>query len=146
MPCGLTSTELELQITGSGCRAIGDGSFSLSAGTPDFAVIHYPNSGDIVLANSINSAYLPTSLIGDEAAYLRAGYGNLGNAYGCDCLSAQLGLDENVLVTFTPAVAPNILFLSGAITTVRGGRHTVWENLDPDNVQAESVPFQITEC
>lgn len=146
MPCGSTITDGRIwveELTGASEGVhifdVSDTDFSLTDGTPDFAVYTYAGSGDAVVANSANTGALPTSLAGDGASYLRWSFANLGSAYGCDGFRNDFNLDEATLVQWTAPIRPQVSYLQAiGPVQVRGGRHTLWQTMDPENVQAET--------
>lgn len=148
LPCGVTSPSCRVWIepimasqTGVHYFDISDASFTLNDGLPDYAPYVATGYGDRIVANSIESPALPTSLIGDTASSLYWSFANLGGFVGCDGFQASLWLDETTIWNFeNPAGLTNGIFAywGPGDLFVRGGRHTTWMMADPDNVQAET--------
>ncbi|HPF36792.1 MAG TPA: M12 family metallo-peptidase [Candidatus Krumholzibacteria bacterium] len=146
LPCGLTIADGRIWVEeqtgvfeGVHILDVSDANFSLTDGTPDYATYTYSGFADAVVANSTNSGALPVSLTGDTApTYLRWSFANLGSAYGCDGLLNDLNLDEATLSQWTTPIRPSVAYwLAVGPVAVRGGRHTLWQTMDPENVQAE---------
>ncbi len=66
-------------------------------------------------------------------------YANLGTAFGCGDFVSSLRVDEVVSYNATlEATLPSVAYTWNVPQTVSGGRHTLWQINDPDNLIAES--------
>lgn len=84
-----------------------------------------------------NSVFLPSYLNGDETSYLAFCYINDGDSQG-SAFVYSLRIDEQVRVNNSRQLQPNYYYAHWNIgQTISGGRHTLWQTLDPDNLVAE---------
>jgi Metallo-peptidase family M12B Reprolysin-like/FlgD Ig-like domain len=146
LPCGITATNCRIwieELSGTSLGAhvfdVSDADFTLTDGLPDFGPFAY--WGDSIVPNSVASTDLPTSLFGDTTSYIAWVYWNFGAAYGCSNFETRTSIDEVAIQNFsTPNAAPPGTGTGwGPIArTVSGGRHTLWQMADPDDIQPES--------
>ena len=149
LPCGVTSSDCRIWVQPNVAGVaqyfdVSDADFSLTDGLPDFAPVpNFPGWSDAVAVSptddqAADNAPLPGALFGDATSYLAYAWGNYGDAFGCGAFVSSLRVDEVVRLDNVAPPAPGFgAYNWNLATDISGGRHTIWQINDPDNLIPE---------